>query len=487
VALIRCTDTLRSTEEKCMKASDVVKFAKENGVKMIDCKFIDLPGLWQHINYPVDRLEEGLEEGFGFDGSSIRGWKAINNSDMLMKPDPSTAMLDPFHKVPTLSLICDIADPITGEPYERCPRGLARRAEAYIKSTGIADTAYVGPEAEFYIFDDIRFDEGANRSYYEVDSVEGRWNTGRSEEGGNKGYKPNFKGGYFPVSPVDTYHDLRTEMCLVMERCGLEVETHHHEVGTAGQAEIDFKYGTMVQTGDRTMWFKYIVKNVAKAAGKTVTFMPKPLFGDNGSGMHTHQSLWKNEKPLFAGDQYAGLSEIAMFYIGGILKHAHAICAFANPSVNSYKRLVPGYEAPVNLAYSARNRSAAIRIPVVGTSPKAKRIEFRSPDPSANPYLAFAAMVMAGLDGVENRIHPGDPLDKDIYALSPEELKEVPHVPFTLEQSLDALRKDHSFLLKGDVFSPDLLDAWIDFKMSAEVQPCRMRPTPAEFALYYDI
>ncbi|RMH42457.1 MAG: type I glutamate--ammonia ligase [Deltaproteobacteria bacterium] len=470
-----------------MKPADVIKFAQDNGAKMLDCKFIDLPGAWQHITFPIDRLEAGLEEGFGFDGSSIRGWQAIHNSDMVMLPDPASAQMDPFMKVPTLSLTCDIVDPITREPYGRCPRSLARRAEAYLKASGIADTAYFGPEAEFYIFDDVRFDEAANMCFYEVDSSEGRWNSGAPEEGGNKGYKPRFKGGYFPVSPVDTYTDLRTEMVLTMQRVGIAVETHHHEVGTAGQAEIDMKFDTLTAMGDKLMWYKYVVKNVARAAGKTVTFMPKPLFGDNGNGMHTHQSLWKAEKPLFAGDRYAGLSETALYYIGGILKHAHAICAFANPSVNSYRRLVPGFEAPVNLAYSARNRSAAIRIPVVGASPKSKRIEFRSPDPSANPYLAFAAMLMAGLDGIENRIHPGDPLDKDLYALSPEELKEVPHVPFTLDQALDALRRDHSFLLKGDVFTPDLLDAWISYKTDNEVNEVRLRPTPIEFSLYYDV
>ncbi len=470
-----------------MKPADVLKFAQENGAKMVDCKFIDLPGSWQHITYPIERLADGLEEGFGFDGSSIRGWKAINNSDMVMMPDPATAQMDPFLKVPTLSIVCDIVDPITNEAYNRCPRSLAKRAESYLKSTGIADTVFFGPEAEFYIFDDIRFSEGPNSAFYQVDSSEGWWNTGSAEEGGNKGHKPRFKGGYFPVAPVDTYTDLRTEMVLTMQRCGIEVETHHHEVGTAGQAEIDMKFNTLTLIADQTMLYKYIVKNVARAAGKSVTFMPKPLFGDNGNGMHCHQSLWKDEKPLFAGDAYAGMSELALFYIGGILKHAHAICAFANPSVNSYRRLVPGFEAPVNLAYSARNRSAAVRIPVIGASPKAKRIEFRSPDPSANPYFAFAAMMMAGLDGIENRIHPGDPLDKDIYALSPEELREVPHVPYSLAESMDALRKDNAFLLKGDVFSADLLDAWIGFKMDNEVNPIRQRPTPAEFSFYYDV
>jgi len=470
-----------------MKPADVVRYAEEQGAKMIDCKFIDFPGSWQHITYPIERLEDGMEDGFGFDGSSIRGWQAINNSDMLMIPDPASAQIDPFLKVPTLSLTCNIVDPITREPYNRCPRGLAARAEAYLKSTGIADTAYFGPEAEFFIFDSVRFEQGPNHMFHHVDSVEGRWNTGRDEAGGNLGHKPQFKGGYFPVSPVDSYTDLRSEMVMVMQQVGIEVETHHHEVGTAGQAEIDMKYSSMSHMADQLMWYKYIVKNVALAAGKTVTFMPKPLYGDNGSGMHTHQSLWKDEKPLFAGDGYAGLSEMALHYIGGILRHAQAICAFANPTTNSYRRLVPGFEAPANLAYSARNRSAAVRIPMYSPSPKAKRLEFRSPDASCNPYLAFAAMLMAGLDGIENQIDPGEPLDKDIYSLSPEELKEVPTVPRTLDESLTALRNDHAFLLKGDVFTADVLDTWIQYKTSAEIDEVRLRPTPTEFSLYFDI
>ncbi len=470
-----------------MKPTDVAAIAKKEDALMIDCKFVDFLGAWQHITYPIARLEEGFEEGFGFDGSSIRGWKAIDNSDMLMLPDSATAVIDPFLAHPSLSLICDIVDPITREPYERCPRSLAARAEAYLRSTGIADTAYFGPEAEFFIFDSIRFDSAANHSFYEVDSREGRWNSGNEEPGGNKGYKPGYKGGYFPCSPVDSFSDLRTEMVLAMQAVGIEIETHHHEVACAGQAEIDMKYDTMLAVSDKVMWYKYVVKNVAKQAGKTVTFMPKPIAGDNGSGMHTHMSLWRGDKPLFAGDGYAGMSETAMYYIGGVLKHAGAICAFANPTLNSYRRLVPGYEAPVNLAYSARNRSAAVRIPTVGTSPKSKRMEFRSPDACANPYLAFAAMLMAGLDGVENKIDPGDALDKDIYSLSPEELKEVPHVPHSLEEALGALRRDHAFLLKGDVFSADLLDTWIDYKETHEIAPSRLQPTPLEFAMYYDI
>jgi glutamine synthetase len=469
-----------------MKPGDVLKYAEKHGAKMIDCKFVDFLGAWQHITYPVERLESGMEEGFGFDGSSIRGWKAINNSDMLMMPDPATAVMDPFLQIPTITMICDTVDPITREPYGRDPRSIARKAEAYLKSTGIADTAYFGPEAEFFIFDSVRFDAQSNQAFFHVDSAEGRWNTGREEPGGNLGYKPNYKGGYFPCSPVDTFTDLRTEMCLVMAQVGIEIETHHHEVATAGQAEIDMKFDRMLRMADQVMWYKYVCKNVALRHGKTVTFMPKPLFGDNGSGMHTHQSLWKNEKPLFAGDGYAGMSELALHYIGGILKHAPAICAFANPTTNSYRRLVPGYEAPVNLAYSARNRSAAVRIPMYSSSPKAKRIEFRSPDPSCNPYLAFSAMLMAGLDGVENRIHPGEALDKDIYSLSPEELKEVPHVPMSLDGSLEALRRDHAFLLKGDVFTPDLLDTWIDYKTENELDPIRLRPSPLEYSMYYD-
>ncbi len=470
-----------------MTPADVLKYANENGAVMIDCKFTDFIGAWQHITYPIGRLEDGLEDGFGFDGSSIRGWQAINNSDMLMIPAPATAMMDPFAKAPTLSLICDIVDPITRDPYGRCPRGLAERAEAYLKSTGIADTAFFGPEAEFFIFDSVRFDESVNQAFYHVDSREGRWNSGRVEEGGNLGHKPNYKGGYFPTSPIDTFSDLRTEMVLVMQQVGIEVETHHHEVATAGQAEIDMKFDSMIRMADKLMWYKYIVKNVARAAGKTVTFMPKPLFADNGSGMHTHHSLWKDDKPLFAGDQYAGLSELALYYIGGILRHAPAVCAFANPTTNSYRRLVPGYEAPVNLAYSARNRSAAVRIPMYSPSPKAKRLEFRSPDAAANPYVAFAAMMMAGLDGIENKIHPGEALDKDIYSLSPEELKEVPHVPHSLADALVARENDNAFLLKGDVFTPDFLDAWIHYKRENEISHIRLRPTPSEFALYYDI
>jgi glutamine synthetase len=470
-----------------MTPSEVLKYAEKNGAKMIDCKFTDFPGVWQHIGYPIWRLtEECFEEGFGFDGSSIRGWKAIDASDMLMIPDPTTAVMDPFIETPTLSLICNVVDPVTREPYGRDPRNIAMNAEKYLKSTGIADTAYFGPEAEFFIFDSVRFDAEVNRAFYEVDSVEGRWNSGKAEAGGNLGHKPAYKGGYFPVSPVDTLTQIRTECVLLMQQVGIDVETHHHEVATAGQCEIDMRFQTLTKMADQLMWYKYIIKNVARKHGKTATFMPKPLYGDNGSGMHTHQSLWKNGKPLFAGDQYAGLSEAALYYTGGILRHAKALCAIANPGTNSYRRLTPGFEAPVNLAYSARNRSAAVRIPMYSPSPKAKRLEFRTPDPSCNPYLAFAAMMLAGLDGIEKKSHPGEPLDKDIYALSPEELKEVPHVPGSLDEALDCLRKDHDFLLKGDVFTGDVIDTWLDFKQSKEVDAVRLRPHPMEFALYYD-
>jgi glutamine synthetase len=470
-----------------MTPSEVVKYAEKHGAKMIDCKFLDFPGIWQHITYPIWRLtEEAFEEGFGFDGSSIRGWAAINASDMLMLPDPTTAVMDPFLEIPTISLICNVVDPITREPYPRDPRNIAQKVEKYLKSTGIGDTIYFGPEAEFFIFDSIRFDSQPNAAFYELDSIEGRWNTGRHEPGGNLGHKPGYKGGYFPVAPTDTLTDIRSEMCLMMEKVGIEVETHHHEVATAGQCEIDMKFDTLTRMADKLMWYKYIVKNVAKKHGKTATFMPKPLFGDNGSGMHCHQSIWKGGKPLFAGDGYAGLSEMALYYTGGILKHARAMCAITNPGTNSYRRLTPGYEAPVNLAYSARNRSAAVRIPMYSSSPKAKRLEFRTPDPSCNPYLAFAAMTLAGLDGIEKKIHPGEPLDKDIYALSPEELREVPHVPGSLDEALDALRKDHDWLLRGDVFTPDVLDTWLEYKQTKEADLVRLRPHPLEFSLYYD-
>jgi len=465
----------------------VVDKAKKDGVKFVDFKFVDLPGIWQHFTIPIAHFSEGcFTDGLGFDGSSIRGWQAIDESDMLVIPDPTTAMMDPFMEAPTLSLVCSVQDPITRQDYGRDPRGVAARAESYLKSTGLADTAFCGPEAEFFIFDDIRFGQSTNEGFYHIDSKEGRWNSG-SDEGPNLGYKPDFKGGYFPVSPTDSLHDIRSEMVQVMIDSGLDIELHHHEVATAGQCEIDIRFSPLLTCGDGMMLYKYIVKNVAKQHGKTATFMPKPLFEDNGTGMHTHQSLWKGGKPLFAGSGYAGLSDMALHYIGGILKHAPALLAFTNPTTNSYKRLVPGYEAPVNLAYSQRNRSAAVRIPMYSQSPKAKRIEFRCPDPSANVYLALAAMLMAGLDGVQNRIDPGEPLDKNIYDLAPAEAALVPQTPGSLDASLDALEADYDFLLQGDVFNTDLIEAWISHKRENEVDAIRLRPHPYEFALYYDI
>lgn len=471
-----------------MTPEAVIAIAKENRAQMIDMKFMDLIGIWQHFSIPVHEFEpEVFEEGLGFDGSSMRGWASIHASDMLVIPDVHTAVMDPFTAVPTLSLICNVVDPITREAYSRDPRNIAQKAERYLKSTGLADTAYFGPEPEFFVFDEIRYDHGPNRAFYEIDSIEGQWNTGRREAGGNLGYKPRFREGYFPVPPTDSQQDIRTEMCLLMEQVGIRVERQHHEVATAGQAEIDIRFSNLVNAADQLMWFKYIVKNVARRHGKTATFMAKPLVGDNGSGMHTHMSLWSDGKPLFSGDGYAGLSEMAMWYIGGILKHGPALAALCNPTTNSYKRLVPGFEAPVNLAYSARNRSAAVRIPMYSSSPKARRMEFRSPDPSCNGYIAFAAMLMAGLDGIENRIDPGEPLDKDIYGMTPEELKDIPRMPDSLEGALDALGKDHEFLLKGDVFTEDVIRVWIDNKLKKEVLPVRTRPSPMEFALYFDI
>ncbi|MGA2193332.1 MAG: type I glutamate--ammonia ligase [Nitrospirota bacterium] len=470
-----------------MTPKEVLELAKKNGAVMFDMKFMDFPGLWQHFSCPVDELTEDLfKDGLGFDGSSIRGWQSIHNSDMLVVPDPDTAVMDPFTQYPTLSLICTIVDPITKENYSRDTRWIAMKAEKYMKSTKIADTAYFGPEPEFFIFDDVMFDQTANSGYYFVDSVEGIWNSGR-EENPNLGYKPRHKEGYFPVPPTDSQEDIRTEMVMEMQKVGIYIEKQHHEVATAGQAEIDMRFSPLVKMADQLMYFKYIIKNVAKRNGKTATFMPKPLFGDNGSGMHTHQSLWKGGKPLFAGDGYAGLSQMALWYIGGILKHAPALAALTNPTTNSYKRLVPGFEAPVNLAYSGRNRSASVRIPMYSPSPKAKRCEVRFPDPSCNPYMAFAAMLMAGLDGIENKIDPGQPLDKDIYDLSPEELAKVPSMPGALELALDNLENDHAFLLKGDVFTQDVIDVWISYKRSKEVDAMRLRPHPYEFFLYYDM
>ncbi|MFH1829862.1 MAG: type I glutamate--ammonia ligase [Pseudomonadota bacterium] len=470
-----------------MAISKALGMVEQNNSRMVDFKFVDFPGVWQHFSVPVSELDEAaFDNGFGFDGSSIRGWQPIHASDMLILPDPLTAVMDPFMKEKTLSLICNIVDPITKEPYSRDPRHIAQKAENYLRSTGIADTAYFGPEAEFFIFDHIAFDQTVNEGYYRIDSTEGRWNSG-SELSQNLGYKPRYKEGYFPVSPTDSQHDLRTEMVLEMEKVGIKVECQHHEVATAGQAEIDMRFAPLVEAGDKLLWFKYIVKNVARRHNKTVTFMPKPLFDDNGSGMHVHVSLWKGNDPLFAGDRYGGLSETALFFIGGILKHARALCAFCNPTTNSYRRLVPGFEAPINLAYSSRNRSAAVRIPMYSSDPKTKRIEFRTPDPSCNGYMAFAAILMAGLDGIQNRIDPGSPLDKNIYKLSPEELRDVGHAPASLDEAIKALRDDHEFLLKGDVFTQDVIDKWIEYKMEEEVKPLRLRPVPMEFSLYYDI
>ena len=470
-----------------MTPKQVVEFMKENGAQMVDFKFMDFVGIWQHFSVPISEFDEDtFEDGVGFDGSSIRGWQPIHASDMLIVPDPDTAKMDPFAAIPSLSLICNIVDPITKENYSRDPRNVARKAEAYLKSSGIGDTAYFGPEAEFFIFDDIRFDLSTNQSFYAIDSAEGVWNTGR-EEFPNLGYKPRHKEGYFPVPPTDSLNDLRNEMVMELQKVGIRVEAQHHEVATGGQAEIDMRFTPLVDMADKLMWFKYILKNVAWRNGKTVTFMPKPLYGDNGSGMHTHQSIWKDGVNLFAGDKYGGLSQMALYYIGGLIKHARALSAWGNPTTNSYKRLVPGFEAPVNMAYSSRNRSAAIRIPMFSTNPKSKRVEYRTPDPSCNGYLAFAAFLMAGLDGIENKIDPGQPLDKDIYGLSPEELANIPSAPGSLEESLNALKEDHEFLLKGDVFTQDVIDKWIEYKTEAEVNPVRMRPVPIEFALYFDI
>lgn len=466
---------------------DVLALAKENKAKMVDFKFVDLPGVWQHFSVPLAELDESsFEEGFGFDGSSIRGFQPIHASDMLIIPDPKTAVMDPFMAESTLSLICNIVDPITKQSYSRDPRYVAQKAESYLKSTGLAETVYFGPEAEFFIFDSVKFDQTTNQAFYHIDSVEGQWNSGR-DENPNLGYKPRYKEGYFPAPPTDSQQDIRSEMALEMEKVGIHVECQHHEVATAGQAEIDMKYSPLVSAADQLMWFKYIIKNVARRHNKTATFMPKPIFGDNGSGMHVHVSLWKGEKPLFAGDRYGGMSEMALWAIGGLIKHAPALCALTNPTTNSYRRLVPGFEAPINLAYSSRNRSAAVRIPMYSASPKSKRVEYRTPDPSCNGYLAFSAIMMAVLDGIQRRIDPGPPLDKDIYGLSPEELKNVPKAPSSLEQALSALEKDYEFLLKGDVFTQDLIDMWIDYKTNHELQQIRLRPVPYEFALYFDI
>jgi len=464
----------------------VLEFARQHDAKILDLRFTDIPGLWHHVSYPIEQLTEGsFDEGFGIDGSSIRAWAGISESDMLLKPDANCHLLDPFTEVPTLVLICDVVDPVTKQAYDRDPRFIARKAEMYLSSSGIADAAYFGAEAEFFIFDNVRFDQREQYGFYYIDAEEGRWNSGR--EANNLGYRPRFREGYFPVAPTDHYQDLRSEMMLTMQSCGMEVECHHHEVASAGQTEIDLKFDSLLRSADKMLLYKYIVKNVANRNGKTVTFMPKPIFGDNGSGMHTHQSLWKRGEPLFAGDGYAGLSELALWYIGGLIHHGPALSAIIAPTTNSYKRLVPGFEAPVSLAYSRRNRSAACRIPMYSASPLAKRVEFRPPDPSCNPYMAFAAMLMAGLDGIENKIEPGKPLDKDIYETDPEEVSKIPSMPGSLEEALDALQRDHAFLLKGDVFTEELLRTYMEYKRSKEVDAVRLRPHPYEFALYYDI
>ena len=468
--------------------SDVQQLAADAGTKIVDIRFCDLPGVWQHFSIPVDGLTEDLfTDGIGFDGSSIRGFQEIQESDMLLIPDPETAYVDPLLKIPTLNLISNVLDPITRQQYSRDPRYITQKAEQYLQSTGIGDTSYWGPELEFYIFDDVRFDQNAHSAYYFVDSNEGTWNTGR-EENPNLGYKPRHKEGYFPVPPTDSQQDLRSEIILKMKEVGVPVEAHHHEVGTAGQGEIDIRYSPLTKMADIVMYYKYIIRNVARAHNKTATFMPKPIFEDNGTGMHVHQSIWKGENNIFWDEQgYAQLSQTARYYIGGLLKHAAALLAFTNPTTNSYKRLVPGYEAPVNLVYSMRNRSAAVRIPVYSQSPKAKRVEFRCPDPSCNPYLCFSAMLMAGLDGIQNRIDPGDPLDKNLYDLEPEKAAAVKSTPGSLGEVLEALEEDHDWLLKGDVFTPDVIETWISYKRERELEPLNLRPHPYEFYLYYDL
>ena len=467
-------------------AAELLSYIKDEDIETVDVRFCDLPGVMQHFTVPAGAFDESVfEDGLGFDGSSIAGFQKVHESDMSLLPDPTTAFVDPFRKSKTLNVNFFVHDPLTKEAYSRDPRNIARKAEAYLHSTGIADTAYFAPEAEFYVFDDIRFDTTSNSSYYHIDSEAGAWNTGRLEDGGNRGYKVKYKGGYFPVAPVDHFGDLRDDIVRHMENSGLSVERAHHEAGTAGQAEINWRFDTLLKAADDVMKFKYLVKNSAWDAGKTATFMPKPIFGDNGSGMHVHQSLWNGSDPLFYdGDGYAGLSDVARWYIGGTLKHAPALLAFTNPSVNSYHRLVPGFEAPVNLVYSQRNRSACIRIPITGANPKAKRVEFRCPDPSSNPYLAFAAMLLAGLDGIQNRIEPLDPVDKDLYELPPEEHAQVPTIPTSLGAVLAELENDHDFLLQGDVFTSDLIETWIDLKR-AEITAIAQRPHPYEFELYY--
>jgi glutamine synthetase len=471
---------------------EVLDLAQSAGAQFVDLRFCDLPGVMQHFSMPIHELsEDGFEEGYGFDGSSIRGFQEIQESDMLLIPDPNTAIIDPFREHQTLNVNCFVRDPVTGESYSRDPRYVARKAEDYLKSTGLADTAYFGPEAEFYIFDQVRFDQTYNAGYYFVDSVEGVWGAGRAKEldgSPNRGYKPRYKEGYFPVPPMDQHQDIRAEMIAVLEALGVDVEVQHHEVGTAGQAEIDMRFDSLLRMADKLMLYKYVTKSVAWSRGKSVTFMPKPIFMDNGSGMHVHQSLWKSGSPLFFDEKgYGGISDVARWYIGGLLTHAASIIAFSNPTTNSYKRLVPGFEAPVNLVYSQRNRSAAVRIPLYSKSPKAKRLEFRCPDPACNPYLAFSAMLMAGIDGVQNKIEPPTPVDRDLYDLSPEDLAAVPQVPGSLDEALAALEADHDFLVAGGVFTPDVIETWVEYKKDNEIDAMRLRPHPYEFYLYYDI
>jgi glutamine synthetase len=470
-------------------ADEVLRYIKDEGVKFVDVRFCDLPGVMQHFNVPAETVDEGFfTEGQMFDGSSIRGFQAIHESDMKLIPDVETAFVDPFRAEKTLALNFSIVDPFTDEPYSRDPRNIAAKAQAFLSASRIADTAYFGAEAEFYVFDDVRFETKPNASYYYIDSEEAAWNTGRAEEGGNRGYKTRYKGGYFPVPPVDHQADLRDRMSLTLGQVGIEVERAHHEVGSPGQAEINYRFGELLSAADQVMLFKYVIKNVAWAAGKTATFMPKPVFGDNGSGMHCHQSLWKDGSPLFYDELgYAGLSDMARYYIGGLLRHAPSLLAFTNPTVNSYHRLVPGFEAPVNLVYSQRNRSACIRIPITGSNPKAKRIEFRVPDPSSNPYLAFSAMLMAGIDGIKNKIEPPQPVDKDLYELPPDEHADIEQVPGSLSEVLVALENDHDYLLEGGVFTQDLVETWIDWKRTNEVDPIRLRPHPHEFEMYFDL
>ncbi|MGD1902170.1 MAG: type I glutamate--ammonia ligase [Geitlerinemataceae cyanobacterium] len=472
-------------------AQEVLKMIQDEGIELIDLKFVDIFGIWQHCTFYKDYIDEdAFVDGVAFDGSSVRGWKAINASDMAMVPDPTTAWIDPFMEVPTLSMICSIKEPRTGEIYDRDPRSIAQKGLDYLKETGIGDTVYCGPEPEFFVFDEVRYAQNESEGYYHIDSVEAQWNTGRKDDGApgkpNLGFKTGYKRGYFPVAPSDTLQDIRTEMLLTMAKCGVPVEKHHHEVATAGQCELGMVFSDLIAAADNVLTYKYVVKNVARKHGKTATFMPKPVFNDNGTGMHTHMSVWKDGAPLFFGDGYADLSQTALYFIGGILKHAPSILAFSNPSINSYKRLVPGFEAPVNLAYSQGNRSASVRIPLTGSNPKAKRFEFRCPDATANPYLSFTAMLMAGIDGIKNQIDPGSSLDVDIYELSPEELAKIPSAPGSLESALSALAADHDFLTAGGVFTEDFIDNYITYKLDNEVNPMRLRPHPFEFELYYD-